>query len=191
MGRRSPYWVSSTALLVPDHPRALPSTGVVHACGHNAQLTHMLGIARALVETGAAQSLAGRVLFMAVPAEEYVDLEWRSEQAAAGRIEFLGGKAELLRLGELDGVDMAILVHGTGSGDDRELSLRMSANGLVAKRARFIGRASHAGAAPERGHQRAECGDAGVTGDSPAARDVPRRGPRARSPDPDARRDHY
>jgi metal-dependent amidase/aminoacylase/carboxypeptidase family protein len=31
------------------------------------------------------------------------------------------------------------------------LSLSASANGLVAKRARFIGRASHAGAAPERG----------------------------------------
>src|SRR5207302_9481909 len=29
--------------------------------------------------------------------------------------------------------------------------LRMSANGVVAKRARFIGRAAHAGAAPERG----------------------------------------
>jgi metal-dependent amidase/aminoacylase/carboxypeptidase family protein len=95
--------------------------------------------------------LAGNVLFVAVPAEEYVDLEWRSEQAHAGRLEFLGGKAELLRLGVLDEVDMAILVHATGSQDDRQLSLRMSANGLVAKRARFIGRASHAGAAPERG----------------------------------------
>ncbi|HET6316631.1 MAG TPA: peptidase dimerization domain-containing protein [Chloroflexota bacterium] len=31
------------------------------------------------------------------------------------------------------------------------MSLSASANGLVAKRARFIGRASHAGAAPERG----------------------------------------
>ena len=104
-----------------------------------------------MVETEAAKQLSGNVVFVAVPAEEYVDLEWRSEQARAGKIEFLGGKAELLRLGELDDVDMAILVHGTGSREDRQLSLRMSANGLVAKRARFIGRASHAGAAPERG----------------------------------------
>jgi amidohydrolase len=138
-------------LPIAEHPRADPRTGVVHACGHNAQLTHLVGVAQALVETEAMAQLAGNVLLVAVPAEEYVDLEWRSEQAQAGRIEFLGGKAELLRLGVLDEVDMAILVHATGSQDDRQLSLRMSANGLVAKRARFIGRASHAGAAPERG----------------------------------------
>jgi amidohydrolase len=138
-------------LPVAEHPRADPATGVVHACGHNAQLTHLVAVAQALVATDAAAHLAGDVVFLAVPAEEYVDLGWRSEQARAGRIEFLGGKAELLRLGELDDVDMAILVHGTGSRDDRQLSLRMAANGLVAKRARFIGRASHAGAAPERG----------------------------------------
>jgi amidohydrolase len=138
-------------LPVPEHPRADPRTGAVHACGHNAQLAHLLGVATALVKTDARAQLAGSIVFLAVPAEEYVDLEWRSEQAAAGKLEFLGGKPELLRLGELDDVDMAILVHGTGSAEDRQLSLRMSANGLVAKRARFIGRASHAGAAPERG----------------------------------------
>jgi amidohydrolase len=138
-------------LPIPDHPRAVPETGVVHACGHNAQLTHLLGVARALVECDAASQLAGEVVFMAVPAEEYVDLEWRAEQAHAGRIEFLGGKAELLRLGAFDGVDMAMMVHATGSTEDKQLSLRMTANGLVAKRARFIGRAAHAGAAPERG----------------------------------------
>jgi amidohydrolase len=138
-------------LPVPDHPSADPATGVVHACGHNAQLTHVVGVARALVEANATDQLAGDVVLMAVPAEEYVDLDWRVEQARAGRLEFLGGKAELLRLGCFDDVDLAILVHATGDPEDRQLSLRMSANGLVAKRARFIGRASHAGAAPERG----------------------------------------
>ncbi len=138
-------------LSVPDHPRADPDTGAIHACGHNAQLTHVVGVARALVEAGAARQFAGDVVFMAVPAEEYVDLEWRSQQAHAGRLEFLGGKAELVKLGAFDDVDMAILVHATGSAEDRQLSLRPSANGLVAKRARFIGRAAHAGAAPERG----------------------------------------
>src|SRR3954451_5327601 len=63
------------ALPVPGHPGADPASGVVHACGHNAQITHLLGVARALVETGAATRLAGDVVFFAVPAEEYVDLE--------------------------------------------------------------------------------------------------------------------
>src|SRR5438093_1235547 len=84
------------ALPVPDHPGADPATGVVHACGHNAQLTHLIGVATALVEADAMRGLAGDVVFFAVPAEEYVDLEWRLEQARAGKIEFLGGKPELL-----------------------------------------------------------------------------------------------
>src|SRR5919201_4142440 len=62
-------------LPVPDHPRAGPATGVVHACGHNAQLAHLVGLARALVETNAMEQLAGDVVLFAVPAEEYVDLE--------------------------------------------------------------------------------------------------------------------
>jgi amidohydrolase len=136
-------------LPVPEHPRADPETGVVHACGHNAQLTHLIGVATALVEADAMRELAGDVVFFAVPAEEYVDLEWRLELARAGKIEFLGGKPELLRLGAFDDVDMAMMVHATGSRDDRELSLRWSANGLVAKRARFHGRAAHAAAAPD------------------------------------------
>jgi amidohydrolase len=138
-------------LPVLDHPNADPQTGAAHACGHNAQLTHVLGVARALVETDAARDLAGDVVFFAVPAEEYVDLTWRRHLAEQGKLEFLGGKAELLRLGAFDDVDMAILVHATGSSDDRHLSMRMTANGLVAKQVRFIGRASHAGAAPEKG----------------------------------------
>jgi amidohydrolase len=137
-------------LPVPDHPQADPRTGAAHACGHNAQLTHLLAVATALVETDALSQLAGSVVFLAVPAEEYVDLEWRSEQARAGRIEFLGGKAELLRLGSFDDVDLAMMVHATGQAEDRQLSLRWTANGLVAKRARFLGRAAHAAAAPER-----------------------------------------
>jgi amidohydrolase len=138
-------------LPVPEHPRADASTGAVHACGHNAQLTHLLGIATALVETNATEHLAGDVVFFAVPAEEYVDLEWRQELASAGRVEFLGGKSELLRLGALDDVDMAMLIHATGVAEDSQLSLRWTANGLVAKRARFIGKAAHAAAAPHLG----------------------------------------
>ncbi len=138
-------------LPVPEHPRANPATGVVHACGHNAQLTHLVAVARALVETEALADLAGDVVFFAVPAEEYVDLEWRAEQARTGRLEFLGGKGELLRLGEFDDVDIAIMAHATGRPEDRGLSLRSGANGLVAKQVRFIGKASHAAAAPHAG----------------------------------------
>ena len=137
-------------LPIPEHPRADKTTGVVHACGHNAQLTHLVGVATALIEADAMQHLAGDVVFFAVPAEEYVDLEWRLEQAQAGKLEFLGGKPELLRLGAFDDVDLAMMVHATGDRSDRKLSMRWTANGLIAKRARFVGRAAHAAASPDK-----------------------------------------
>jgi amidohydrolase len=138
-------------LPVPDHPAADPHTGIAHACGHNAQLTHMIGVARALIETDAIAHLAGDLVFLAIPAEEYVDLEWRAEQARAGRIEFLGGKSELLRLGVFDDVDMAMMVHAVGRPEAGEFSISWVYNGLVAKRICFVGRAAHAGAAPHAG----------------------------------------
>ena len=55
----------------------------------------------------AMESLAGRVVFFAVPAEEGGDLEWRLDEVRAGRLEFLGGKCELLRLGHFDDMDLS------------------------------------------------------------------------------------
>jgi amidohydrolase len=131
-------------LPVVDHPQYNASAGAAHACGHNAQLTHIVGAARALVEANAAGHLAGNVVFIAVPAEEYVDLDWRTEQALAGRLEFLGGKPELLRLGALDDVDMVMLVHANSFPGATPFSFGSSSNGFVAKRVRFIGRGAHA-----------------------------------------------
>src|SRR5919199_6178683 len=125
-------------LPVPEHPRADPTTGVVHACGHNAQLTHLLGVATALVQTEALGELAGNVIFMAVPAEEYVDLEWRAEQARAGRIEFLGGKPEMLRLGVFDDVDLAMMVHAVGRPEAGQFSISWLYKGPGAQRGGFI-----------------------------------------------------
>jgi amidohydrolase len=139
------------ALPVPGHPQADPITGAAHACGHNAQLAHLLGVARSLCESGVLRRLAGRIVFLAVPAEEYVDLEWRAAQARRGAIEFLGGKPELVRLGVFDDIDMALMVHASGTPGDAPLSIHWAYNGFIAKRIRFLGRAAHAGVAPFRG----------------------------------------
>ena len=139
------------ALPLPSHPRSDPVTGAAHACGHHAQLAHLVGVAHGLAESGAMQHLAGRVVYVGVPAEEYVDLDWRREQQSEGRLEFLGGKAELLRVGTFDDVDIAMMVHATGREEDRSLALRSGMNGMLAKRVRFLGREAHAGTSPERG----------------------------------------
>ncbi len=137
------------ALRVPDHPFAHPETGAAHACGHNAQIAGMLGAAMALVETGIGGQMGGNLVFMAVPAEEMIEVEYRLALREAGAIEFLTGKGELIRLGHFDDVDLALMCHTKS--DDRASHLARSSNGALIKNIRFLGRAAHAGAAPQKG----------------------------------------
>src|SRR5947207_3669440 len=139
------------ALVVAGHPEGDPQTGAAHACGHNAQIAGMLGAAMALLDAKALDQLAGRVAFFAVPAEEYGDIEWRVDQARAGKLEFLGGKPELLRLGHFGGVDLAMVSHGTSRAGAGKAGVPGSNNGCIVKTVRYIGRAAHAGGAPHMG----------------------------------------
>src|SRR5438067_3481678 len=138
-------------LVVTGHPVADPQTGAAHACGHNAQVAGLLGAAMGLLDARAFEHLAGRAVFFAVPAEEYGDIEWRVAQARAGRLEFLGGKPELLRLGHFDDVDMAMMIHMTSRPEDGKTGVPGSNNGCIVKTVRYLGRASHAGGAPHMG----------------------------------------
>jgi amidohydrolase len=140
------------ALVVPGHPRAHPQTGAAHACGHNAQLAGLVGAALGLAAARAAEHLAGQIAFMAVPAEEYVEIDYRLGLVREGKTSFLGGKAELLAQGHFDGVDMALMIH-SGCAEQLEgaVGVAASSNGFLAKSVRFIGRAAHAGMAPEQG----------------------------------------
>lgn len=140
------------ALQVPDHPRADPETGAAHACGHNAQIAGMLGAAMGLVRSGVADRLAGNVVFLAVPAEEYVEIGYRLQLVKQGKTSFLTGKQELIQRGDFDDIDMAVMIHSTSPDvSDGSMGLAPSSNGFLAKNIRFIGKASHAGACPERG----------------------------------------
>ena len=140
------------AVIAPNHPRADAATGAAHACGHNAQIAGLCGAALGLAAAGAAEHLAGTIVFFAVPAEEYVEIDYRLGLVREGRTIFLGGKPELLELGHFDDVDMAIMIHSR-SADDTEgaVGVACSSNGFLAKNVRFLGRAAHAGVSPERG----------------------------------------
>jgi amidohydrolase len=137
------------SLLCWEHPDRDLQTGAVHACGHNAQIAMMLGAGLALKEV--APELAGRIMLMAVPAEEYVELEERLSFREQGKLEFLGGKAEMVKLGAFDEVDIAMMVHATSRSEDRDLAVGGTNNGMVAKFVRFLGKTSHAGGAPDQG----------------------------------------
>jgi amidohydrolase len=135
-----------------EHPLADPLTGAAHSCGHNAQIAGMLGAAIGLTQAGIARHLVGDIVFFAVPAEEFIDVEERAARVARGEIEFMLGKPELLAKGHFDDVDIAMMIH-TGSRDagGPRAFLAQSSNGALVKRIRFVGRAAHAGSLPQLG----------------------------------------
>ena len=139
------------SLIVSEHPFADQATGAAHACGHHCQIGMLLGATLGLMQADVLSALSGRLVFMAVPAEEYIEIEYRDSLRREGKIEFLGGKPELIRLGEFDDVDLAMMLHTTSSPKDMQLCLSGTNNGTVAKKIQFIGRGSHAGGAPHLG----------------------------------------
>ena len=139
------------SLKVLGHPHADPETDAAHACGHHAQIAMMLAVGTALKAAGVLDALAGRVALIAVPAEEYIEIEYRDELRRDGKVEFLGGKPEFVRLGALDDVDLAMMTHTTANPDESMIATGGTNNGLLAKKIRFTGRAAHAGGAPYMG----------------------------------------
>jgi amidohydrolase len=140
------------SIVVFDHPDANPQTGAAHCCGHNCQIAGMLAAATGLVESNAIDHLSGKIIFLAVPAEEYVEIDYRSRLKQEGRIEFLGGKSELVRLGEFDDIDMVIMMHSGSKDHTRaKFTIAGTSNGFVGKLIRYTGQPSHAGASPEHG----------------------------------------
>lgn len=139
------------SLIVPGHPNSDTETGAAHACGHHAQIGSLIGATIGLQAAGVMETLSGRVALMAVPAEEYIELEYRNNLRLQGKVEFLGGKPEFIRLGHFDDIDMAMLTHTVSNPEKASFAVGGTNNGLVAKFVQFSGTAAHAGAAPQNG----------------------------------------
>jgi amidohydrolase len=139
------------SVLCPGHPQADPQTGAAHSCGHNAQIAMLLGVTYGLVESGAMAHLDGDVSLVAVPAEEYVEIEYRNKLRDEGKIQFLGGKQEMITIGALDDVDMAMMIHLGMTRDGKKITLGGSNNGFIGKFIKYTGKEAHAGGAPHDG----------------------------------------
>ena len=139
------------SILVPSNPNADPVTGAAHACGHNASITGMLGAGMGLLDSGVMKELDGNVSLMAVPAEELVELEYRSRLRQEGKLVFLAGKQEFIRLGILDGIDMVIMFHLKEKDPVKKALISSTHNGMIAKFIRYKGKEAHAGGAPHMG----------------------------------------
>ena len=133
-------------VMVPTHPGADTETGVAHACGHHAQIGSMLGVATALSAPELRNSLAGNVVFILAPAEEFIDIQNRLALKASGDLEFLSGKQEMIRLGTFDDVDMAMMVHTSAGNGSALLSVGGTSNAHVSHQVKYIGRSAHAAA---------------------------------------------
>jgi amidohydrolase len=136
---------------VPGHPGAHPETGAAHACGHHAQLGILYGAAVGLTVAELSGPLAGSVVFIATPAEEFIDVGRRLARRESGEIEFLSGKQEMIRLGTFDDVDMAMLVHTSSEEPLGRFIVGGTSNGHIVQSVRYTGRAAHAGGAPHDG----------------------------------------
>lgn len=124
--------------------------GASHTCGHNVQIAGMLGAAVGLIKSGVYKELDGKIDFMATPAEEFIELAYRSQLKKDGEIKFFGGKQELIRRGAFDDVNMALMFHVLDTGDKKVLTGPVS-NGFIGKEVKFIGKEAHAGSAPYEG----------------------------------------
>ena len=126
-------------------------TGATHNCGHNLQLGVMMAVAQAFKKSGVASQLGGNISFIASPAEEYIELEYRAELRKRGDIRYFGGKQELVRCGAFDDVDAAMMVHAQSNTPYPFVGTVNTGNGLIAEMIRYIGKTAHAAAAPEEG----------------------------------------
>lgn len=134
-----------------DHPDS-NELGAIHACGHNNQIAAMVGAAFGIMKSEVLGDLDGKVTFMAVPAEEYIEIDYRSELIEKGEIKFIGGKQELIHRGYFDNVDIAMMIHSFDTQfEDKKIIVGPTANGFVGKKIKFLGKEAHAGGAPYEG----------------------------------------
>lgn len=137
------------AVYAPTHFQADAKTGAAHNCGHFTQVAIALALYDHYVKTGDYKKLDFNLCFIFVPAEEYLDLDFRKQLREAGKIQFLGGKPEAMSLGVFDDVDFGVCVHAIGEVFERPtIEVNCDLAGFLYKRYHFSGKAVHAGFDP-------------------------------------------
>ncbi len=147
------------SVICASHPESDKNTGAVHACGHNAQCATLLGIAAALKEPEILDKFSGRIMLCAVPAEELLEIDFRSKLIEEGKIKYLGGKSEFLRRGYFDDVDLSFMVHI----DTKNcITIDKGWIGFISKKIVYKGKAAHAGGNPWMGQNALYAATCGV-----------------------------
>ena len=133
-------------LPTPGHPKASKVDNAAHSCGHSTQCTIMaetLILLKDIIKKGS-------VTLFFTPAEEYTDVDYREKIIKEGKINYIGGKVNMLAANQFDDIDMIIHCH-TMSECEYHFTLNSSLSGFVYKEITFKGKAAHAAIAPHLG----------------------------------------
>ncbi len=137
------------AVYAPTHRNADSDTGAAHNCGHYTQVAIALSLYKYLFQSKMFESFDYQLVFVFVPAEEYLDLTYRDKLLKDGVISYYGGKPEAMKLGVFDDIDCAICVHAIGGEfEKRTIDINTALAGFLYKYYEFTGKATHAGFDP-------------------------------------------
>ena len=139
-------------------------TGAAHTCGHHLQLGALIGAAIGLKLSGISDELHGNVTFMAVPAEECIEVSYRQKLREQGKLHFMGGKQELIYRGEFDDIDIAMMMHSLKDSPKPTAAIGLTSNGCIAKTINYAGKIAHADEAPEEGINALNAAMLGIAG---------------------------
>ncbi|OPJ60209.1 amidohydrolase [Clostridium oryzae] len=122
-----------------------------HACGHSNQLAIMLGVMKALKNSGLLDKIDAKVTLIGTPAEEFINLNYRKNLIKENKIRYMSGKQDMIANGIFDDIDLVISCHTMGGIPTPMADVNSSLNGFILKNITYYGKASHAGAAPHLG----------------------------------------
>ncbi|MEA4971765.1 MAG: amidohydrolase [Candidatus Metalachnospira sp.] len=122
----------------------------IHSCGHSIQTTVSLAVMKTLAETKILDGSDVKVSFIFTPAEEFIDFEYRDNLISEGKVLFRSGKQHMIAKGIFDDIDCVISAHANGD-KGTLFDINSTLAGFTSKKAVFLGRAAHSGAAPHLG----------------------------------------
>lgn len=132
---------------------ALPKqdgTGNIHSCGHSIQTVLALSLLKVLKETNLAEETGCKISFFFTPAEEFIDFSYRDQLISQGKLQYRSGKQNMIAQGYFDDVDCVLSAHANGESKTL-FDIQSTLAGFLVKKAVFLGKASHSGAAPHLG----------------------------------------
>lgn len=131
-----------------DHAYLGKKDNCAHSCGHYAQVGVMLGTFIALKESKVLERLEGKISFIATPAEEYCDFDYRERLVKENKLTYMSGKQEMVKLNAFDDIDLVLSCHSMPPSYDYLSEVNSSLNGFLGKKIIFKGVSTHAGFNP-------------------------------------------